>query len=148
MRNILLFVLAVLFFASTAQAAQPTPINSLSDLLYRMEGQESGHKQKPKGSNDGGLARGWMQLHRPFVTDVMPRFEAKYNREFSYEEICDNRTYAREAAIFWFERYCKKALAANDYRTLAARFNQGLKGEKTAKGEAYWQGVLRQSPAK
>ena len=76
--KIVVIALVVAIFSQVAMAKEEVrPIKDLKDLIYRMEGEESGHKQSPKGHNDGGRARGWLQIQKPFYIDSLPAYEKK-----------------------------------------------------------------------
>jgi hypothetical protein len=130
----------VLFAAVNGQLRAESAADRFLDAIEHVE---SGHQANPKGSNDGGKARGWMQIHRGFYADARPGVVAEYGTCPEYEVATASREWSHRLALAWFRRYAKDQLERGDWRTLAARYNGGPRGERNAQARAYAEKVVR-----
>lgn len=116
---------ALLFYCSTALAATPR-VDALLDAMIQVE--SAGN---PDAIGDGGRSIGPLQIQRAYWQDARV--------PWSYHQVKDPAK-ARATAIAYWRRYCPRALARGDLRTLAAVHNGGPRAPLRATA-SYWQKV-------
>jgi len=108
------------------QASRPS-------LLHAIRLVESGGRPNPP-RGDGGRARGPYQIWRAYWLDArMP--------SGTWAD-CDRRAYAERVILAYWRRWCPKALASGNWRTLANTFHLGRTAARRGEvDEGYWNKV-------
>lgn len=122
-------LIAALILA-TATTASASDLRPLLDAIRMVE---SGGQQNPR-DGDGGRAIGPYQIWRVYWLDS--KVEGKY-------EQCRDREYAERVMLAYWKRYCPKALATDDWETLARVHNGGPRGAEKAATLKYWAKVKK-----
>lgn len=87
---------------------------------------------------DHGKALGGYQIHKEFWIDA-----TQYDKTIGgkYSDVT-NKAYAEKVVTAYLNRYAKKAIIAQDYKTLAATFHRGKDNE------TYWKKVKKNLDSK
>lgn len=83
---------------------------------------------------DHGRALGPLQIHREYFNDA-----AEYDKSLgnNYNRVTDLE-FAKRVVSAYLNRYAPKAVAKNDFKTLARVHNGGPNGHKVAATVKYW----------
>jgi hypothetical protein len=118
---------ATAFFWITAYAEAA----NLRPLLNAIRHAETGGQADPTNAvGDGGKSIGPYQIGRAYWQDARVGFG-------NYRDVRDQR-YSEAVMIAYWRRYCPRALARGDWRTLAKVHNGGPAGHRLASTRAYW----------
>jgi hypothetical protein len=88
---------------------------------------------------DNGKALGPLQIHREYFQDA-----AEVDRSLgkNYNQVTD-LGFAKRVVLAYLKRYAPKAVATNDFETLARIHNGGPRGHKNPATIAYWNKVRK-----
>ncbi|HWL92577.1 MAG TPA: hypothetical protein VNT79_03500 [Phycisphaerae bacterium] len=117
----------LIFAATQATFLAPASVDSLMTAIRTVE-----TNGRSDVVGDGGRAIGPYQIHYGYWKDsgVKGRWEQ-----------CRNRPYAERVMRAYWRRYCPKALASGDWRTLARVHNGGPRGHLRGTTYKYWSRV-------
>lgn len=124
---------AALFVGVVVNAGNVDP--SFIHALHKVE--SSGRMGPIVG--DSGRALGPLQIHREYFKDA-----AAYDKSLGndYSRVSDLK-FATKVVNAYLNRYASKAVAANDYETLARIHNGGPAGHKRTATVGYWNKVRK-----
>jgi hypothetical protein len=103
---------------------------AVRNLLIAIRTVESNSKNEAVG--DGGQSIGAYQIQYAYWKDSC--ISGRWAQ-------CRNRQYAERVVRAYWQRYCPKALASGDFKTLARVHNGGPSGRLNPKTLGYWRKV-------
>ncbi len=109
--------------------------NRFFKALHQVE--SSGRTGRVIGDN--GKALGPLQIHREYFQDAA---EADPSLGNNYNQVTD-LGFAKRVVTAYLKRYAPKAVAANDFQTLARIHNGGPRGHKNPATLGYWTKVRK-----
>ena len=123
-------ILLALAGSGTAHgAAKPDPLAKLFDAIGFVE--SSSNPDIADHDDGGSVAVGEYQIHQAYWLDS--RTPGKFSD-------CHDPAYSRRVMLNYWRRYCPKALAQSDLRTLAMIHHGGPHGSRDT---AYWDRVQK-----
>jgi len=115
----------------------PGATRPVGDLLTAIRTVETNGRHGAVG--DRGRAIGPYQIHYVYWKDS--KVPGRWQQ-------CRERGYAERVVRAYWRRYCPKALASGDFKTLARVHNGGPRGHVKSKTFGYWQKVQSVMPSK
>lgn len=137
---IALIVMCIIFVSSKAYGGETKKITpEIRKLLHAICMVESSNVKSPK-DGDGGRAIGNYQIWRVYWKDATD-FDKSIGG--TYETCRTDKAYSERIVMAYWSRYCSKALANNDFETLARCHNGGWNGPKKKTTNKYWEKVKK-----
>jgi hypothetical protein len=88
---------------------------------------------------DNGKALGPLQIHRGYFQDAS---EFDKSLGTNYSKVTDIE-FAKRVVVAYLKRYVPKAVATNDFETLARVHNGGPRGHKNPATVGYWNKIRK-----
>ena len=109
--------------------------NRFFNALHQVE--SSGRTGRVIGDN--GRALGPLQIHREYFQDAV---EVDPSLGKNYNQVTD-LGFAKRVVTAYVKRYAPKAVATNDFQTLARVHNGGPRGHKNPATVGYWNKIKK-----
>lgn len=123
--------LVCLAFAASAADLNPRFVRAVHMV-------ESGGRSG-KILGDGGRALGPFQIHKSYWADAVNSNKSIGGR---YEDCADYK-YSLKIINAYLKKYASKAIAENDYETLARKHNGGPRGNSNKNTLGYWNKIKK-----
>ena len=132
-KNILIVV--ILLILSRCLGAEALPPKFVKAIHQKETGGRTGRIM-----GDNGRALGPLQIHRVCFDDAQ-EIDSRL-KGVKYAE-CEKLSVSIIVLEAYLWRYCRAAVKANDFETMARTWNGGPNGVKKNQTKIYWQGVER-----
>lgn len=112
-------------------------VNATDARFFRALHQVESSGRTGRIIGDNGKALGPLQIHREYFQDAAKADPSLGN---NYNQVTD-LGFAKRVVTAYLKRYAPKAVATNDYKTLAMTHNGGPAGVKNPNTIKYWNKV-------